>query len=73
MTLNERMKQYIFDNDLKQSTIAKKMGILESKFSMMLNGKRKILADDLRSFCKAVKESPELFIPFNDDEDGKEK
>lgn len=68
MRTHERMREYILKNHLKQGSIAKDMGILESTFSMMLNGKRHVTADDLEKFCKSVKQSPELFISYNPDE-----
>ena len=61
------MKQYIIENHLKQGSIAKDMGLLESTFSMMLNGKRHVTADDLGEFCKSVKQSPELFISYKEE------
>lgn len=66
MKAYERMKNYIVENHLKQSSIAKDMGLLESTFSMMLNGKRHITADQLGDFCKSVKKSPELFLDYKE-------
>lgn len=73
MRTHERMRQYILKNHLKQSSIAKDMGVLESTFSMMLNGKRHVTADDLEKFCQSVKQSPELFISYQTNEVLKDK
>ena len=72
MEIYERMKQYINDHHLKQSSIAEEIGLSRSIFSMMLNGERRVLATDLEKFCKAVEEPPEKFLNVNFDTKEKE-
>ena len=35
-----------------------------STFSAMMNGKRKMYAEDLRAICYALNVSPEVFVSF---------
>lgn len=64
MKTYERMKKYIIDHHLNQSSIAREMGMLKSTFNMMVNGKRHVTAEDLEKFCNAVEAPPELFIDY---------
>lgn len=66
MKTYERMKNYILKNHLKQNSIAQDMGLLPSTFSMILNGERRITADELGDFCKSVRQSPELFLDYKE-------
>ena len=66
MKAHERMRNYILENHLKQSSIAQEMGLLPSTFSMILNGERRLTADELGDFCKSVKQSPEVFLDYSE-------
>lgn len=58
----EKVRAYIDDNGYKQVTIAEKAGIPKTTFNAILNGKRTLYADDLKSICIALNVSPEVFI-----------
>lgn len=58
----KKIRAYIEKNGLKQLTIAQKAGISQNSFNAMMNGKRTMYTDDLRSICLALNVSPELFI-----------
>ena len=54
MRIYERIKKYLDDNGIKQNEIAKRSNIPENTFSMILNGKRKLEADEALSILKAL-------------------
>lgn len=62
MYIYEKVKAYIDENGLKQVTIAKKTGISTSIFNAILNGKRKMYAEDLKAICHALNVSATTFI-----------
>lgn len=62
MKVYEKVRAYIDDNGYKQVTIAEKAGIPKTTFNAILNGKRTLYADDLKSICIALNVSPEVFI-----------
>ena len=62
MKVYQKVRQYIDDHHLKQISIARKAGIPKGTFGAMLNGKRTMYADDLRSICYALNVSADTFI-----------
>ena len=62
MEVYKKVRAYIDDNGLKQVTVAKKAGFSKVTFNAMMNGKRRMYADDLRAICLVLNVSPELFI-----------
>ncbi|MDE7361107.1 MAG: helix-turn-helix domain-containing protein [Oscillospiraceae bacterium] len=64
MRVYEKVRAYIDDNGLKQISVAQRAGIPKSTFNAMMNGRRIMYADDLKSICLALNVSPELFIEF---------
>lgn len=50
----KEIKRYISDSGLKQKTIAKKAGLDECKFSLVLQEKRKLEATEYANICKAI-------------------
>ena len=54
MRIYERIKKYLDDNGIKQKENAKRSNIPENTFSMILNGKRKLEADEALSILKAL-------------------
>lgn len=59
--IGEKIKQYIFDAGLKYSAVAEKCGIKQSTFSAMMNGTRKITADEYIVICRTLGVSLEQF------------
>lgn len=55
----ERIKAYLKNNNIRQTTLAKKTFLSDAAISMMLNGKRGILAEEYFSICAA------LGVPLN--------
>ena len=62
MEVYKKVRAYIEDNGYKQLAVAQKAGISKVTFNAMMNGKRTMYADDLRSICLALNVSPEVFI-----------
>ncbi len=62
MEVYKKVRAYIEENGYKQLGVAQKAGISKVTFNAMMNGKRKMYADDLRAVCLALNVSPELFI-----------
>lgn len=62
MQIYEKVRNYITEHGITQNTLAKKCNISASTFSAMMNGKRKMYAEDLRTICYALKVSPEKFM-----------
>ena len=69
MRVNERVKKYIDDNHMKQVSISRDMNIPNPIFNAMVNGKRKMYADDLESFCRVVGVSADLILSYGEDSD----
>ena len=62
MLVYQKVKQYLEDHGIRQSFVAEKCNISLSTFNAMLNGKRRMYAEDLRQICYALNVSPEVFI-----------
>ena len=67
MQVYEKVRSYIMERGVKQNIIAAKCNISASTFSAMMNGKRKMYAEDLRAICYALEVSPEVFINYKAD------
>ena len=66
MLVYEKVRSYIESHGMKQIAVAKKAGISNVTFNAILNGKRKMYAEDLRAICLALDVSPEVFIDIHD-------
>lgn len=66
MLVYEKVKAYMEEHGIKQSVIAKKCNLSASTFNAIMNGKRKMYAEDLRNICYALDVSPEAFIDFSE-------
>ena len=62
MEVYKKVRSYREENGYKQLVVAQRAGISKVTFNAMMNGKRKMYADDLRAICLALNVSPELFI-----------
>lgn len=68
MRVYQKVREYIDKNGIKQCVVAQKAGISNNTFNAIMNGKRTLYADDLRSICLALNVSPELFIEVDCDQ-----
>lgn len=60
--LGTRIRSYISECGLKMSAIAEKANIPLNTFSAMMNGKRKITAEEYFSICTALNVNLDKFI-----------
>lgn len=61
MSINERLSVYVSENGIKQVYIAQKTGLTPDTVSKMLNGSRRILADEFLLICNALNIDPNIF------------
>lgn len=61
MSINERLSVYVSENGIKQVHIAQKTGLTPDTISKMLNGSRRILADEFLLICNALNIDPNIF------------
>ncbi len=52
MNINDFLNKYFKEHDISQAEVVKKMGLEQSKVSLMLNGKRKVTAEELVLIAK---------------------
>lgn len=64
MLVYEKVRRYIDDHGIRQAFVAEKCNISTTTFNAMMNGRRKMYADDLRDICYALEVSPEEFIEY---------
>lgn len=63
MKVYQKIKQYMDEKGIKQNYVSEKSEIPENTLSMILNGKRKLDADEFIRIVLALDVSPDLFIP----------
>lgn len=56
-----RIKKYLDDNGIKYSFVAEKIDMPMNMFSPLLNGKRKMSAEEYLLICKAIGVGAEYF------------
>ncbi len=61
MSINERLNVYVAEKGIKQVYIAQKTGLTPDTVSKMLNGNRRILADEFLLICNALNIDPNIF------------
>lgn len=59
--LSQQIKAFIDESGIKYSAIADKIKMPVTTFSAMINGKRKITADEYIAICKALRVSLDTF------------
>lgn len=65
MLVHEKVKQYLEERGIRQSFVAEKCSMSATTFNAMMNGHRKMYAEDLRAICYALEVSPEQFIDYS--------
>jgi len=61
MNINEKLNDYLKKRGMKQAYIVQKTGINADTISKILNGKRRIQADEFLSICFALDIDPNIF------------
>ncbi len=59
--LGELIKNYLDENGIKYSFVAEEAGIPKNVFSSILNGKRKIVAEEYFTICFILKLDTSFF------------
>lgn len=62
MTVEERIAQYLADNDKKRTGVAAKAGISKNRFSNILLGRTHMRVDELERICLVLNEDPGKFV-----------
>jgi transcriptional regulator with XRE-family HTH domain len=62
MQVYEKVREYVNLHGLRQESVADAAGIPNVTFNALLNGKRKMYAEDLRAICIALGVSADIFI-----------
>ena len=62
MVVQSKIAQYLEEQGIKQSWLAQKTGLTDNMISGILNGKRKMTADEFVRICKAIGKSPNDFM-----------
>ena len=65
MKIYEAVRKYIEQQGLKQGFVAERAGITKPAMSMIMTGRRKMYAEDLKAICRALGVSPEEFFCNN--------
>ena len=61
MYINEKLNQYVTAKGIKQIYISQATGISADIISKILQGKRKIMADEFLEICSALNINPDYF------------
>lgn len=61
--VQQKIKDYLTEHGIKHQRIVRDTGISQSTWSAIMNGKRKLLADEFFLVCKSLKVPPETFMP----------
>ena len=62
MVVQSKVAQYLEGQGIKQSWLAQKTGLTDNMISGILNGKRKMTADEFVRICKAIGKNPNDFM-----------
>ena len=62
MVVQSKVAQYLEEQGIKQSWLAQKTGLTDNMISGILNGKRKMSADEFVCICKALGKNPNDFM-----------
>lgn len=66
----EKIKEKIDEMGLKQKYVSEQVGITESRFSLILSGKRKMEAGEYANICKALNLPMSEFLEAEADRKG---
>lgn len=61
MSINDQLNKYVSDNGIKQAYIVRKTGLSTDTVSKILNGNRRILANEFLKICTALEINPNIF------------
>lgn len=59
--IRKKIKEYLKENGIKQSFVARELSLSDSALSEMLGGKRKMTVEEYFSICKALNVDLDFF------------
>ena len=62
MTIQKRIRSYIFSNGLKINYVAQRSSIDVKKFYRIINSEVKLTADDFERICNGLEVDPQIFF-----------
>ncbi len=62
MKTNVKLKKYLEEHGITQAFLCRKTGLSSVKLSNIINGNRKLTADELITICKALNVSTDTFL-----------
>ena len=62
MEVYKAVREYLEENGIKQKFVAEKVGFNVKTFNAMMNGHRKMYADDLAAICIALNVTVDTFV-----------
>lgn len=62
MHVYERVRMYLDENKIEESSVAEAAGISDDALRAMLRGKKTMYAEDLRAICLALGVSADTFV-----------
>ena len=65
MEVNFKIKKYLEEHGITQAFLERKTGISHNKLSRILNGKRKVSAEELGKITQVLNVSNDIFLHSN--------
>lgn len=62
MQVQTKIAEYLANNGIKKCHVAKKAGIKDYRFSLIIHNRTAMRADEFEAICMALGVSPELFM-----------
>ena len=69
VSVYERLAEWLDERCVNRASVARKANISQSRFSMILNGKARLTADELERICNVVGADSSEFIKVNKKEE----
>lgn len=73
MSTGQRLKLYLKEKGISQTSVAQRLGINVKGFNAVLNGHAHLRADTLEQVCKLIGSTPTDFFTYNFQENGNNK
>ncbi len=70
MSVERKIQQYLKDHGIKQKFVCEKCGWTKQKMSSIVNGKKKLAADELAAICEAINVPYDYFYRENIEKHG---
>lgn len=71
MSTGQRLKLFLKEKGVSQSSVAQRLGLSVKGFNAVLNGHAHLKADTLEQVCKLIGTSPGDFFTYEFQENGK--